>query len=460
MRIFFVIFCLFCTATLAAAQPPVINLMQIDETKGELQIFGEFGPTPGIVWCDSIPLQVKIWSDTLIKTAISNTGRGSVGPVEIGARGYRSEKRMITKWASSIGYNASLGAPGGSENADSYFTLYWRLDLHSILKKGGLSGQLSISATRPSKTSQYYSYNYYHGGPTGSPNRGSSSYVDSNYKFTGYYDSNGKKIVFNIGITNFGGSSSILYQLPFTSFRFDSEFLPITIDTSYELLQGALYQWSYSCHPLGTLFPPPVKAFALQNNPSLIGPNNGGKNIGYADAYAVWNSLNLMDSYRLQLALDSSFSITRYGKSNPQTHSTILDTTVNTLSFNFSILQPNTTYYWRVAGINSEGQSRWSDIWHFTTGSNADVTLSELQPEFSVYPNPASDKITISYLSDESTSFALYDQLGRTVRTTSSPSGQHQTQMNTRGLAAGNYVLVMRADATVQRATVCILPNN
>ncbi|MBS1903989.1 MAG: T9SS type A sorting domain-containing protein [Bacteroidetes bacterium] len=105
-------------------------------------------------------------------------------------------------------------------------------------------------------------------------------------------------------------------------------------------------------------------------------------------------------------------------------------------------LQTNTTYYWRVAGVNSEGQSRWSDVWHFTTGTNADVALTtSTNKGFSVVPNPAGAMVTISSTAGSSIESArVYDLLGRDVLHSRGGSTA-ELRLDVSSLSDGVYVL-------------------
>ncbi|HYM20503.1 MAG TPA: hypothetical protein VEW28_05805, partial [Candidatus Kapabacteria bacterium] len=89
-------------AAASRAQPPRIDSLSVDEWSGTLYLHGDFGSNQGVVTCDNVTLPITSWSDSLIATSIPDTGRGSCGPVIVGARGYKSVSRIISllsgKW--------------------------------------------------------------------------------------------------------------------------------------------------------------------------------------------------------------------------------------------------------------------------------------------------------------------------------------------------------------------------
>lgn len=73
--------------------------------------------------------------------------------------------------------------------------------------------------------------------------------------------------------------------------------------------------------------------------------------------------------------------------------------------------------------------------WHLPPAS---VTINKL----TIYPNPASDKVTISFPSGNSpTRVSLTDMMGRVVAAVSVPVSASFVELNVKGLAAGIYKL-------------------
>ncbi len=91
--------------------------------------------------------------------------------------------------------------------------------------------------------------------------------------------------------------------------------------------------------------------------PALINPPNGSINQPVNPVFD-WNDQPGVDSYRLQVSTDTTFS-------------TIAIDTVILIVSQFTTpvgrLNNNTLYYWRVNATNAGGTSSWSAIWNFTT---------------------------------------------------------------------------------------------
>jgi hypothetical protein len=53
-------------ASASSAQPPLIDSMLVDEDKSDLYIYGDFGAVQGKVWVDSVEMNVRNWTDSVI----------------------------------------------------------------------------------------------------------------------------------------------------------------------------------------------------------------------------------------------------------------------------------------------------------------------------------------------------------------------------------------------------------
>ncbi|MHB1688379.1 MAG: aryl-sulfate sulfotransferase [Ignavibacteriaceae bacterium] len=72
----------------------------------------------------------------------------------------------------------------------------------------------------------------------------------------------------------------------------------------------------------------------------------------------VWGTRGVVQSYRLQVATDSSFTNLVVNSSN-----------LSNTSFELNQVGNNSVYYWRVNNSNSAGVSDWSNVFHFYTAS-------------------------------------------------------------------------------------------
>jgi subtilisin-like proprotein convertase family protein len=88
---------------------------------------------------------------------------------------------------------------------------------------------------------------------------------------------------------------------------------------------------------------------------TLVSPANGATSVSSTPTYQ-WNALSGASSYDLQVATDVGFT------------SIVTNTNVTTNSFvQAPALNNNTTYYWRVRGVNSCGAGTYSSTFSFTT---------------------------------------------------------------------------------------------
>ncbi|WP_234572521.1 T9SS type A sorting domain-containing protein [Rhodohalobacter sp. 614A] len=97
---------------------------------------------------------------------------------------------------------------------------------------------------------------------------------------------------------------------------------------------------------------------ALPGQVSLLSPDNNGTDIPIRPEL-TWTSMDAdeTENYELLLSENPDFS-------NPVVHQTNLEETTLNVSED---LDYSTTYYWRVRGVNSNGNGPWSNTWNFTT---------------------------------------------------------------------------------------------
>jgi hypothetical protein len=415
---------LFLFAVSAFAQQPVIDSMLIDESKGILSVYGDFGTAQGKVWCDSVELPVLSWSASLITATIPDTGKGSAGGVVVEGIGGGSEARYITLWTSHVEFESGhISGPRVDHTKAGYF-LYWRYDIHSILKSLNKDRVLSfalISVSRDSQLSTYYVFDTLKTYDSVSRN----PLIEQVY-----FDLTKMEVdVFiDLLVSKFWGS----FVQP--GFFLDSN-LNVVNFYKGESNSGSSYAMKWG--PSSAVSAPPLNAIALQNNPSIIAPKDEQSNLGNDDILLQWDTLKYMDVYHIQLSKDSLINGQHAGQAQ-QAFRYIVDTIVSSLDFTLPPLEKNTKYYWRVCGMNTEGESRWSDVWSFTTGTSTDVKQERAEStSLTCYPNPAMNELTI--VTTEPTRLLLYDVTGKIIKSEQATS--NQTKWDVSLLPNGTYIL-------------------
>lgn len=172
----------------AFAQAPVIDSMLIDESKGILSVYGDFGAAQGKVSCDSVELPILTWSASLITATIPDTGKGSAGGVVVEASSYISKERKISKW---VYYTLSeVHSGSGHWLRDEYikYTLGFRYDIESIILAHGFNREISFISMKHG----IFDYKYYDTGVE--PDTGK---YDSDFQFSGEFDLRYFKVRFN-----------------------------------------------------------------------------------------------------------------------------------------------------------------------------------------------------------------------------------------------------------------------
>ncbi len=99
------------------------------------------------------------------------------------------------------------------------------------------------------------------------------------------------------------------------------------------------------------------------NSPSLQAPPNEATEVN-PNATFEWSVIGNADEYILQISETGEFSEDDIIYENLSISEE--EVTVS------GVLEPKTTYYWRVAGSNNAGSGEWSPIWSFTTTTAPD----------------------------------------------------------------------------------------
>ena len=83
---------------------PSIHHVETDEYRDELRLYGRFGSTRGEVFIDATPRTIKDWTPERIVVDLPQSGAGSCGPVQVLARGLKSNVRQLTEWTMELDY--------------------------------------------------------------------------------------------------------------------------------------------------------------------------------------------------------------------------------------------------------------------------------------------------------------------------------------------------------------------
>ncbi len=179
--------------------------------------------------------------------------------------------------------------------------------------------------------------------------------------------------------------------------------------------------------------------------PSLISPIN---QIGIVrNPLLVWQSSATATSYHVQVSDNSVFV------------GMVVDTMVADTTLRLSARAANSTYYWRVSGVNQYGASDYSAS-GFVTGDLISTveTNNDVPKDFSLsqnYPNPfnPSTNFELRVASSEFVSVKVLDVLGREVATLVNEQrqpGTYSVRWSASGLPSGVYFYRLRAGEFVE----------
>jgi hypothetical protein len=333
--------------------------MFFDGAKQKLLIHGKFGSSQGVVWVDNIEPTQLTWSDSLLSAVIPDSARGSAGPVIVEANSYLSNTRFLSR-VHVEGYVKHLVDYGNGwqevvPNERQNFSYTWRYDFHSFFVNHNDAYVLNYYGVKYDFISAYV-------------------IINDNYRFP---------LLKDYFIPDFGETAVgyVLHQIWVEDYESNNE------------------------------FPPPKNAIVLYHPVQLTSPVDGARNLDKWNVVLRWDTLkyngevDLVESYHLQVAREQFFS------------NIILDTTLSDFSARLFPLSDLSTYYWRVAGVNSEGESRWSAVWKFTTSATSSVDKKEQGFSINVYPNPANYATSVLFKGHEGENLQvqLFDLLGRPV---------------------------------------------
>lgn len=160
--------------------------------------------------------------------------------------------------------------------------------------------------------------------------------------------------------------------------------------------------------------------------PTLPTPENIGDSGVYSTGfYASWNTVSGATDYEVQLLKNGSW---------------VTEGTSTTYYLWVSKQNSDTNYTFRVRAKNSTENSAWSNQLNISlpvTGPTASLTSTLLQ--LSVFPNPATDYITIRSTTNENVSAQLFNIQGKKVG-----EFTNKNKFSVQHLTKGMYILKMK----------------
>ena len=157
-----------------------------------------------------------------------------------------------------------------------------------------------------------------------------------------------------------------------------------------------------------------------------------------------WTSSEAADSYRFQLS---------NGGFIPLIDTTLSTANDTTFTLPEGILQPETTYYWRVQAVNEGGGSAWSEVYRFMTTMSVSNEGEERPLDFTLsqnYPNPFNPVTQIRYSLPEAVFVRLEVRniLGQRVATLVNErknAGHYVVSLDGSTLSSGVYFYTIEA---------------
>jgi hypothetical protein len=182
--------------------------------------------------------------------------------------------------------------------------------------------------------------------------------------------------------------------------------------------------------------------YGRPGSPTLVSPLNGSTDV-ITNPTMNWNTSTGASTYRLQISNSTSF--------NPVIFE---DSTISATTQEIGSLINNNVYYWRVLAKNSNGNSTWSPVWSFTTGTSTSVEQisTEISAEFYLsnnYPNPfyLSTSIVYSIPLKAKVTLMLFDTRGREIATLVNEeqiAGKYEVKVDGSKLPGGIYFYRMQ----------------
>lgn len=187
------------------------------------------------------------------------------------------------------------------------------------------------------------------------------------------------------------------------------------------------------------------------NPPTLLYPPAGANDVEI-NTILKWAEVPLANKYRLQLSDKIVMTVP------------IIDTITSSTEFELNNLQGNQRYNWRVASIDEYGQGKFSEISFFRTKQVVSVPeylKSGRMQIINIYPQPATNEITIEYEIDNFglTQISLYNlnsQKILDIQVGLQYSGLKTNKFNVSSIPNGLYFIVIEHNGLQKREIIII----
>ena len=185
-------------------------------------------------------------------------------------------------------------------------------------------------------------------------------------------------------------------------------------------------------------------------HPELLHPVDGASELEELPELQ-WDTVDGADSYLVQLSKTYVFN-TRAVEVHDVTRTALMPELPDGL-------EPEGTWYWRVASKNEEGVSHWSEVRSFSMAVPSDAGLPEDLPGDVFleqnYPNPfnPSTRIRFALPGQVHVHLTVYDLLGRKVAVLVDevrPGGWHAVTFNADRLSSGVFFYRLEAGGSIQ----------
>ncbi len=223
-------------------------------------------------------------------------------------------------------------------------------------------------------------------------------------------------------------------------------------DTSFvlaELNNLTTYYWRIKADNIGGASEwSEVWSFAtlgVPTAPNLLLPENNLELTDTTNSIEfIWNSVGIVDSYRLEASANESFD---------SLFVSISDLTDTNYIYSNQLVPG--TFYWRVNAKNQAGISDWSNMFSFTiTLTDVDQIGNIIPQEYVLhqnYPNPFNPSTIVKYGLPEQSNIKveIFNMLGQSVGVLvndEKSAGFYETTWNAKNLPSGIYFISIRAE--------------